>query len=170
MTREGDARDSTKLMRWGSRSCCRDALHATSEFNNSLLSAYFGEPPERRGLPGSKVPFPDRFFRIGPPCDHYSGQAAPRRPSELSVSPLLHHLLTDCRMPLGDRLFAWIEPRNTDGFMAALVGGGAQQRVPATQLFRSPDEARRWVEAEAAALGVPVEWLPRDRRRRPRRA
>jgi hypothetical protein len=62
-------------------------------------------------------------------------------------------------MPKGHRFLAWIEPR-CGAYLAAFVGGGATERHPATQVYPSSEEARRWVEAEAAALNVPVEWVP----------
>jgi hypothetical protein len=71
-------------------------------------------------------------------------------------------------MPLTTKLLAWIEPHPDDGYLAAIVGGDASGRAPATRVCRSPEEARQWVEAEAAAIGAPVEWLPGDRRRAPR--
>jgi hypothetical protein len=44
-------------------------------------------------------------------------------------------------------------------FLASFVGGGATKRSPATQLCGSSDEARQWIEGEAAQIGVPIEWL-----------
>jgi hypothetical protein len=65
-------------------------------------------------------------------------------------------------MPKGNRVLAWVEPR-CGKYLAAFVGGGAAGRQPATQACPSPEAAREWVEAEAAALNVPVEWLPDQR-------
>ena len=62
-------------------------------------------------------------------------------------------------MPQGSKLLAWIEPRNDEMFLAAFVGGAATKRRPATNLCTSPDEARQWIEDEAAEMGLPVEWL-----------
>ncbi|MGC1410164.1 MAG: hypothetical protein WA864_14635 [Acetobacteraceae bacterium] len=57
------------------------------------------------------------------------------------------------------RLLAWIEPGSGQEFQAAFVSEAmALRRRPATRRCASPDEARQWVEGEAAALGVPVEW------------
>lgn len=57
-------------------------------------------------------------------------------------------------------LLAWIEPRDDDAFLAAFVGKpAARQRAPAVRVFASTEEARRWVEREAAEFGLPVEWL-----------
>jgi hypothetical protein len=56
------------------------------------------------------------------------------------------------------KLCAWIEKR-CNGFLAAFVGEDACARLPATRLFASPDEARQWVEVEAAAFGLPVKWV-----------
>jgi hypothetical protein len=56
---------------------------------------------------------------------------------------------------------AWIEPRGSDEFLAAFVGEPvARQRAPATQLCSSAGEARQWVEREAAAVDIPVKWVP----------
>jgi hypothetical protein len=55
------------------------------------------------------------------------------------------------------RLLAWIEPkahRCTAGFVSAAVSG----RPPATRDCASIEEARQWVEDEAAALQVSVVW------------
>ena len=68
--------------------------------------------------------------------------------------------------PCGN-LLAWIEARGADTYIGAIVGEGAVAdrqrcfagRAPATQLCGSPDEARRWVENEAAALDLPVKWI-----------
>jgi hypothetical protein len=38
-------------------------------------------------------------------------------------------------------------------------GDAPLQRLPATRLCASLDEARQWVEAEAMAIGVSVEWV-----------
>jgi hypothetical protein len=57
------------------------------------------------------------------------------------------------------KLFAWIEPRSDQEFTAAFVSAStASHRAPATRTCASLDEAREWVECEAAVLGVPVEW------------
>ena len=62
-------------------------------------------------------------------------------------------------MPSSNGLIAWIEPGSGQEFQAAFVSAVmALRRRPATRRCASPDEARRWVEGEAAALGVPVEW------------
>jgi hypothetical protein len=63
-------------------------------------------------------------------------------------------------MPQSGKLFAWIEPQSDDVFLAAFVGApAASTRRPATQVCASPDEARQWVERQATALGIPVEWV-----------
>jgi hypothetical protein len=62
-------------------------------------------------------------------------------------------------MPLRSKLLAWVEPQNGQEVLAAFVGGAATKRAPATQLCASSAEARKWVEDEAAAIGLPVEWL-----------
>jgi hypothetical protein len=68
-------------------------------------------------------------------------------------------------VPQSSKLLAWVEPKDDDEFLAAYVGGAATKRWPATQLCASPDEARRWVEHDAAELGVPVEWVSEAPRR-----
>ena len=67
-------------------------------------------------------------------------------------------------MQPGGKLRAWIE---TEGgtLCAAFVGvpnapeRSHSSRLPATRSCASMDEARRWIESEAAALGLPVEWV-----------
>jgi hypothetical protein len=62
-------------------------------------------------------------------------------------------------MPSGNKLLAWIESRSGQEFTAAFVSAPtASRRRPATRSYASPDQARQWVEQEAAALGIPVEW------------
>jgi hypothetical protein len=64
-------------------------------------------------------------------------------------------------------LLAWIKPRRADEFVAAFVGEDAAPgackdfpgRAPATQLCSSPDEARQWIEDQAAAVDLPVKWV-----------
>jgi hypothetical protein len=66
-------------------------------------------------------------------------------------------------MQPGGKLRAWIETKGGT-VCAAFVGvpnGATHQhlsRPPATRSCTSSDEARRWIEAEAAALGLPIEW------------
>jgi hypothetical protein len=70
-------------------------------------------------------------------------------------------------MTLNGSLLAWIESRGADEFVGAFVGEGAARddkrnlpgRAPATQVCSSPDEARQWVEEQAAALALPVKWV-----------
>jgi hypothetical protein len=70
-------------------------------------------------------------------------------------------------MALSGNLVAWIESRGADEFIGAFVGEGAipdrradvPGRTPATQVCSSSDEARQWVEEQAAALALPVKWL-----------
>jgi|KBSSwiStaDraftv2_1062776.scaffolds.fasta_scaffold7144752_1 hypothetical protein len=62
-------------------------------------------------------------------------------------------------MPTSPKLLAWIDPRN-NGVLAAFIGAGATGSRPATRVCRSADEAREWIEAQATALNVGVEWLP----------
>jgi hypothetical protein len=66
-----------------------------------------------------------------------------------------------CAVPVDCKLLAWIVPTR-DEFLAAIVGAdAASYRAPATQLCSTHAEARQWVEDEAAAIGVPIEWLAR---------
>ena len=58
------------------------------------------------------------------------------------------------------KLMAWIDQPG-EQVMAAFVASAAPQRAPATRHFASLEEARGWVEAEARAFGVPVEWVDR---------
>jgi hypothetical protein len=61
-----------------------------------------------------------------------------------------------------DSLIAWIEPRPSSDFVAAFVASAtATQRRPAIRRFASRDEARDWVETQAAEFEVPVEWVDR---------
>jgi hypothetical protein len=70
-------------------------------------------------------------------------------------------------MILDGNLLAWIAPCDGGGFIGAFVGEGAAPdphrrvpgRAPATQLCPTSDEARRWVENEAAALDLPIRWI-----------
>ena len=74
----------------------------------------------------------------------------------------IHSTFTDCVMPLsGSKLLAWIEQGDGNQFVAAYVGSGARQRLPAMRVCVTSDDARQWVEAEAETLGVPVEWVPK---------
>jgi hypothetical protein len=59
----------------------------------------------------------------------------------------------------GRGLVAWIEPKGSH-FMVAFVSSKTRWfRDPATRLVTTLEEARRWLEQEAAALGgVPVVW------------
>jgi hypothetical protein len=64
-------------------------------------------------------------------------------------------------LPTDSKLLAWIAPRR-DEFVAAIVGAAAASvRAPATQLCASHDEAKQWIENEAAAIGAPIEWVTR---------
>jgi hypothetical protein len=66
-------------------------------------------------------------------------------------------------MPPDGKLRAWIEVHD-DAVLAAFVGvpGAPDYRVnrpPATQLCSSAEDARQWVEEEARAFDLPVEWV-----------
>jgi hypothetical protein len=64
-------------------------------------------------------------------------------------------------------LLASINPCSADEFVADFVGEGAvpgayrdfRRRAPATKLCSSSDQARRWIEEQAAALDLPVKWV-----------
>src|SRR5215469_4369662 len=79
-----------------------------------------------------------------------SAQDRPRtiRPGTGGETPMSRH-----------GLVAWIEPKGSH-YVAAFVSAQTRWfRDPATRLFSAVEEARRWVEQEAAALGgVPVIW------------
>ena len=63
-------------------------------------------------------------------------------------------------MPISETLLAWIEKPEEELFVAAFVSAeAATKRAPATQLCTSEQEARTWVQEQAAAFGIPVEWL-----------
>jgi hypothetical protein len=68
-------------------------------------------------------------------------------------------------MTLGGNLLAWIEPSGAGEYIGAFVGEGPVSdsrfpgRAPAMHHCSSRDEARQWVEAEAAALDLPIRWL-----------
>ena len=69
-------------------------------------------------------------------------------------------------MSRSNKLLAWIEPRGDHEYLAAFVGApAASQRAPAVQLCSSRDDARHWVDGEAAALDVTVEWVTEAPRR-----
>jgi hypothetical protein len=65
------------------------------------------------------------------------------------------------------RLLAWIAKKDTQEFVAAFVGEGAVAtsdrklvgRAPATQVCSSVDDARQWVQEQAEAFRLPVQWL-----------
>jgi hypothetical protein len=70
-------------------------------------------------------------------------------------------------MTLSGNLLAWVEPGGAGEFIGAFVGEGATSgvrrdfpgRAPATRHCSSMDDARRWVEEQAAALDLPIKWL-----------
>ena len=60
------------------------------------------------------------------------------------------------------KLVAWIEPCGASEFSGKFVSEEtAAQRAPASCSCASRDEAKQWVEREADALGVPLEWTDR---------
>jgi hypothetical protein len=62
-------------------------------------------------------------------------------------------------LPSRQKLLGWIETRGTENFVGAFIGEEAISRAPATQRCSSADEARRWIEDEAEAVGLSVNWL-----------
>ena len=54
---------------------------------------------------------------------------------------------------------AWGEPGVLAAFIGMAEGTAPSRRPPATRFCASPDEAKQWVESEARAFGVPVEWV-----------
>jgi hypothetical protein len=70
-------------------------------------------------------------------------------------------------MAISGKLRAWVERQPEGKFLAGFVGvavfpdgrTAVASRPPATQVCRSPEEAREWVEDEATAFGLPVEWV-----------
>jgi hypothetical protein len=69
------------------------------------------------------------------------------------------HAGTGDKTTTSGKLLAWIEPGEEETVVAAFVGSGARDRLAATQTCSTHDEARKWVETEAEAIGVPVEWV-----------
>ena len=58
----------------------------------------------------------------------------------------IHRTFTDCVMPLsGSKLLAWIEQGDGNQYVAAYVGSGARQRLPAMRVWATCEDARRWV-------------------------
>jgi hypothetical protein len=64
-------------------------------------------------------------------------------------------------MPSADKLIAWVEQQTPRDCVAAFVAALALRREPAMCRCASPDEARHWVERQAAELDVAVEWVDR---------
>ncbi len=66
-----------------------------------------------------------------------------------------------------ESLLAWIERCDGGEFVGAFVGEGAVPgaipnfagRAPATRRYPTPDQARRWIENEAAAFDLPIKWV-----------
>ena len=68
-------------------------------------------------------------------------------------------LIGEIAMTSNDKFLAWIKSHGPGEFTAVFVSSAvASRRAPATHRFGSPDEARDWVNREAEAIGVPVEW------------
>jgi hypothetical protein len=64
-------------------------------------------------------------------------------------------------MPSADKLIAWVEQTTPQDCVAAFVAAMASRRQPAMRRCASPDEARHWVESQAAEFDVAVEWVDR---------
>ena len=59
---------------------------------------------------------------------------------------------------------AWIQPLHDGGFLAAFVDVDAPtQDAPARHRCTTPGNAKRWVEKQAAAFGVPIEWVDKTK-------
>lgn len=61
-------------------------------------------------------------------------------------------------MPCAGKVVAWIVQHDRE-FLAAFRSVAVLDRPPATRLCPSSHQAKAWVEKEAAALGVCVEWV-----------
>ena len=63
------------------------------------------------------------------------------------------------------KIRAWLETHSgKPGVLAAFLGEAEEtddppRRSPATRFCASFEEARQWVEHEARAFGVPVDWV-----------
>ncbi len=70
-------------------------------------------------------------------------------------------------MTISGNLLAWVEARGANVFVGAFVGEGALPdnqrqipgRSPAMRVCASAEEARRWVEDQAASLALPIKWV-----------
>lgn len=78
----------------------------------------------------------------------------------------LHEIDGDTLVLLSGKLLAWIEEGADDAVQACFIGVAPEVssrqdcvRAPALLLCRSRDDAQRWVEQEAVALGCPIEWV-----------
>jgi hypothetical protein len=60
------------------------------------------------------------------------------------------------------KLLAWTVPHR-DGVVAAFVSADTAYREPATCVCADREQGWRWVETQAASLGVEVEWLNQPR-------
>ena len=82
--------------------------------------------------------------------------------------PQLEQILGADREIADTELAARIEREAVQAaFVGAIVAGttkAAAQRAPATLICASRQEAMQWVESEAAAIGIPVEWVARPER------
>lgn len=69
-------------------------------------------------------------------------------------------------MSSSDRLLAWIEPGDAQNYVLAsfIAAPTVMRRAPARYRARSHDEARKWIETQAAELGVPLEWVEHGER------
>lgn len=59
---------------------------------------------------------------------------------------------------MGDKVLAWLALKDEGRVEAAFVAAGTK-REPVRRSFRDQEAARRWVEHEAAELGVSIRWV-----------
>lgn len=63
-------------------------------------------------------------------------------------------------MEARNEVVAWLEPSDNGAVLAAFASKETVgRRPPAFRRCLTPEEGRRWVEREAAALNVPVCWM-----------
>ena len=86
---------------------------------------------------------------------------------ERGIVSLLQLQQSQPLMKPNGKLQAWTERDASDRVIAAFIGATdlpsgrsvVADRAPAMQIFSSTETARQWVEREASALGLPVEWI-----------
>src|SRR5271165_2350684 len=99
---------------------------------------------------------------------HSLGVTVPRQAPDRSVVLVVPRTRVPPVMVPSGSLLAWIKPcGGGSGFIGAFVGDNGESdahrrspgRAPAVQHCSSADEARMWVEDQAAAFGLPVKWV-----------